>query len=159
MTRLFILAAALSAAVSSAAWGQTGCDDTQKLRIDEARGQANAAFEASATEADNAYRKEFQTANATYAEALANVEAAYEGSLYWVFRNERQPDRSTIAGPVAAAVAKRAHDRNAAHREWASSVSDMMFRWADSMEEAETRRSISIGAKARLIEKQLSDCR
>ena len=159
MTRSLILATALSVAVSATASRQTSCDDMRQLRLDMTWEQANAAFNASTTKADEAYREEFRTANAAYAKALASVEAAYDGSLYWIFRNAEQLDHSAIADPIAAAAAKRAHDRNAAHREWASSVSEMMFRWSTSMEEAETRRSVFIGANVLLIEKELSDCR
>ena len=160
MTRSFILAAALSGAVSAAASGQTSCDEMRQLRMDMVWEEADAAFNASTRKAKEAHREEFQTATANYAQALASVEAGYDGSLYWVFRftNAEQLDHSATADPVTAAAAKRAHDRNAAHREWASTVSEIMSRWSASMEEAEIRRSAFIGENALLIENQLSDC-
>ena len=159
MTRLFILAAVLSTAVSATAWGQASCDDMQRLRVNMIQEQANAAFDASAAEADETYREEFQAANAAYAQALANVEAAYDGSLYWVFKSAEALNEFASVGPIADAAAKRTRDRNAAHREWASTVSDMMSRWSASIEDAEARRSAFVGANVVLIEKQLSDCR
>ncbi|MDE0410550.1 MAG: hypothetical protein OXN81_22115 [Alphaproteobacteria bacterium] len=159
MIRSFILAAALSAAVTATAWGQAGCEDIRKLRMEKVWKQANTAFDADAAEADEAYRQAFRTANAIHADALASAEAAYDGSLYWAFRSAEQLDHSAIADPVVDAAERRAHDRNAAHREWASSVSDTLSRWSASMEEAETRRSALVGENALRIEKQLSDCR
>ena len=63
------------------------------------------------TEADETYRKEFQAASAIYAEALASAEAAYDGSLYWALKSAEQLGHSAVADPVAAAAARRAHDR------------------------------------------------
>ena len=159
MIRSFFLAAALSAAISAAGWGRTGCDDTRQLRVDKMREKANAAFDASAAAANAAYRETFQAAGATYAQALANVEAAYDGSLYWVFKSAEQLDQSAGAGAIADAAARRAHDRSEAHREWASSVSDMISEWSVAMEEAETRRSALVGANAVLVEERLANCR
>ena len=159
MTRSFILATALSVAASATAWGQTGCEDLRQLRLDKAWEQASAAFDASAAKADEAYREAFEAANASYAQALASVEAAYDGTLYWTFRSDRPADRSAIAEPIAAAAARRAHDRNAAHREWASSMSDMVFRWSASIEEAEARRAAFIRTNVLRIEEQFPDCR
>ena len=159
MTRSFILAAALSVAVHAAAWGQTGCEDMRQLRIDKIWEKANAAFDAGTTAADETYREEFEAAGAVYAEALASAEAAYDGFLYWAVKGAEPLDRSAVADPLADAAARRAHDRNAAHRAWASSVSDMMSRWSASMEEAETRRSVFIRTNVRLIEELLADCR
>ena len=159
MIRSFILAAVLSAAMSATAWGQTSCKDMWQLRMDTTWEQANAAFDAATTEADDTYREELQTASAVYAQALASAEAAYEGSLYWAAKSAEPINLSSIAEPMAAAAAKRTHDRNAAHREWASSVSNVMSRWSASMEKAETRRSVFIGTNVPLIEEQLSDCR
>ena len=159
MIRSFILAAALSAAAHAAAWGQTGCNDARKLRMDKMWEQATASFDAGAAKADETYRQEFRAANAVHAEALASAEAAYDGSLYWAIKSAEQLDHSSIADPIADAAARRARDRNAAHREWASSVSDTMSRWSASMEDAENRRSDFIGENVLLIEEQLSDCR
>jgi len=159
MIRCFTLAAILSAAASAAAWGQAGCDDMRKQRMDAMWEQAAAAFDAGVRRADETYREEFQTANDVYAEALARVDAAYEGTLYWAVRSAKQLDHSSTSDPIADAAVRRAYDRNAAHREWASSVSDTMSRWSASMEQAETRRSAFIEANVLLIEKQLSDCR
>ncbi|MYE03247.1 MAG: hypothetical protein F4Y03_18625 [Alphaproteobacteria bacterium] len=159
MTRSFILAAALLAAMTATAWGQAGCEDMRKLRMDKVWEQANAAFNADAAEADEAYKQEFRMANALHADALASAEAAYDGSLYWTFKSAEQLNHSSIAEPIADAAERRAHDRNAAHREWTSSLSDTLSRWSVSMEEAEIRRSALVGENAALIEKQLSDCR
>ena len=159
MTRSFFLAAALSAAMSATAWGQTGCDDARQPRTNSMQEQANAAFDASAAAADAAYREAFQAANAAYAQALANVEAAYDGSLYWVFKSAEQLDHFAVAEPVADAAARRAHDRSEAHREWASSVSDMISEWSVAMEEAEARRSALVGANAALVAERLANCR
>ena len=157
--RSFILAAVLSCAASAAAWGQAGCDDMQQLHIDKLWEKANAAFDAGKTEADDAYRQAFQAASAAYAEALASAEAAYDGSLYWVFASAEQLDHSAIAGPIAGAPAKRAHDANQAHRKWASSLSGVISRRSASMEEAETRGSVIIGADVPIVEEQHSDRR
>ena len=159
MIRSFILAALLSAAASASAWGQAGCDDIQELGMDKVQERANAVFDAGKTAADEAYREEFQAASAVYADDLASSEAAYDGSLYWAFRSAEQLNHSAVAEPVAAAAAKRAHDRNAAHREWAASVSDMVTRWSASMEDAEARRSAFLREKVPLIEEQFSHCR
>ena len=157
MTRSLILATVLSAALSAAAWGQTICDDIRQLSMGPVWEEASAAFDAGKAKADEDYREEFQTAGVIYDQALARAEAAYDGALHWIFKNADPLDHSAIAYPIADAVAKRAHDRNAAHREWASSVSNMMLRWSASMEEAETDRSVFLGENVLLVEKQLSD--
>ena len=158
MIRSLILATVLSAAVAATAWGQTTCDEIRQHLMDMVWDRANAGFDASKTKADEAYRQDFQTASATYAQALASAEAAHDG-LYWALKNAEQRDRSPVSAQIADAVAERAQDRNAAHREWASSVSDIMSRWNDSMEKAEFNRSAFVGEKIPLLEKQLSDCR
>ena len=158
MTRSFILAAVLSAMVTAAAWGQT-CDEIQQLRMDKLWEQANTAFDAGKAGADQTYREEFQAAHTAYEQALGDAEAAYDGSLYWAVRSAEELGHSAIAAPIADAVAKRAEDRNEAHREWASSVSDMMSRWSASMEKAEIVRSVFVGRNVVLIEEQFSDCR
>ncbi len=158
MIRPLVLAAALSAAATMSAWAQAGCEDMRKIRMDEMWEQANAAFDAGATSADETYREEFQAANDAYAQALAGAEAAYEGSLYWAANSAEQLGHSSVADPIADAAARRAQDRNAAHREWASAVSDIMSVWNASMEETEARRAAFIGSNAVLIEEQFSDC-
>lgn len=158
MIRALILAAVLWAAVAATAGGQT-CDKIQQLRMDEMWEQANAAFDAGRAMADDAYKEEFQTANAAYEQALADAEAAYDGSLYWAVRSAEQLGHSAIAAPIADAVAKRAQDRSEAHRQWASSVSDMVSRWNASMEKAEFGFSRFVGENVLLIEKRSSGCR
>ena len=157
MTRTLILAAVLSAAAAATAWGQT-CDEVQQLRMDKLWEEANAAFHTGKAMADDAYKEEFQRANATYEQALTNAEVAYDGSLYWAVRSAEELGHSAIAAPIADAVAQRAQDRNAAHRDWASSVSDMMSRWSASMETVEIGRSVFVGTNILLIEEQFSDC-
>ena len=158
MTRSLVLATVLSTAVAAAAWGQT-CDDIQQTRMDMMWEQANAAFDAGKSTADETYKEEFQTANAIYTQALADAEAAYGGSLYWAVKSAEELGHSAIADPITDAIAKRAEDRNVAHREWVSSVSDMMSGWRDSMEKAEIDRSAFIRKNIRIIEEQISDCR
>lgn len=158
MTRLFVLATVLSAAVAATAWGQT-CNDIQQSRMDTMWEQANAMFDAGKANADHAYKEGFGTVNAIYARALADAEAAYGGSLYWAVKSAEELGLSAIVDPIADAVARRAEDRNEAHREWVSSVSDMMSGWMDSMEKAEIDRSAFLRKRIRIIEEQISDCR
>lgn len=159
MTRSFILAAVLLTAATATAWGQSTCDDMRQLRLDRMWEQANAAFDAGKTAADEIYREEFQTANTAYAQALASAEAAYNGSLYWAVKSAEELGHPAIAAPIADAGAQRAEDRNAAHREWTSSVSDAMSRWTASMEKAEIVRSVFVGENVLIIEEQFSECR
>ena len=148
----------LFATVTVTARGQTTCDDIWQNRIDMVWGQADAAFHAGKTAADEVYRQEFQAANATYEQALARADAAFDG-LYWALMDARYRDQSPVAAPIADAVTERAHDRNMAHRAWVSSVSDMITRWSESIEKAELVRSVFVGEKVLLVEQQLSDCR
>ena len=158
MTRPLILAAVLLAATTATTWGQSDCDEVRQLRTDTLWWQANAAFEAGKRAADETYREEFRTANSSYDRALARAEAAYDG-LYWALRDAEHRDGSAVGALIADALAERAERRNAAYRKRASSMSDMMSRWSDSMENAEIGRSVFMQENVLLIERQFSECR
>ena len=158
MTRPLILAAILLAATTVTAWGQSNCEEVYQLRTDRLWWQANAAFEAGKQAADETYREELRTANSSYDWALARAEAAYDG-LYWALKDAEYRDGSAVGALIADALAERALRRNAAHREWASSMSDMMSRWSDSMENAEIGRSDFMRENVLLIERQFLECR
>ena len=157
MTRTLVLATVLLAAVTATASAQT-CNELRQLRMDKLWEQANAAFDAGKAAADETYEEELQSANTIYADALARAEAAYDGSLYWAVNGTEERGHSAIAAPITSAVTRRAEVRNTAHREWASSVSDITSRWIASMEQAEINRSASVGKEIQLIEQQTADC-
>ena len=158
MARPLILAAILLAATTATAWGQSNCEEMRQDRMDTLWWQANAAFEAGRQAADETYREEFQTANSRYDRDLARAEATYDG-LYWALKDAEHRDGSAVGALIADALAERAQRRNAAHRKWATSMSDAMSRWSDSMEHSEIGRSVLMRENLLLIEGQFSECR